>query len=387
MFQLGLLIFFLLSSQSNLSTMAEIVVQSNWSHLETDLLELIFKKLAFDDVVRVKAVCHSWNTYVQSRSLPRILLLMFPGNENHEPNTLGFFNLKEKRLHHKVNKNIFFGARTCRMDSTQGWIVIFDKGTPKVYNPFSGYQILLPPLNIHPSNSMSFRVIVSSDPYGRKDYIVVAIHYNIIKDLTTLMFYKPAGDDNKWTKAIAWDRYLDIICVDDKLLGLTSSRTLDVWDFSCVPNQKAPVLAKAGVIFFESHPLDWLQRDLTHLYLVESLGEIFIVRRTTEIDENCSFKSLTIGLCVYKLDYSKIKWTPIHTLLPGRTILLSSGGSTCVSVQDYPELEENSIYYVDNDCLGVYNLKERKFRRHKFENLEPKRHRLCPPVLVIRPNT
>ncbi|KAF3455687.1 hypothetical protein FNV43_RR00329 [Rhamnella rubrinervis] len=202
----------------------------------------------------------------------------------------------------------------------------------------------------------------SSDPCRNKDYRIVAMHYN--QEAMRLSLYKAGDDgDNTWTSTVPLEEYyVDIIWYNDKVFGLTQSKTLHTWDFSSAPTN-FPIPTKVVHVDnkFQSHPIDIGKEeyvDTNNVYLVESLGEILAVQQILS-RRHFSASSSTIGFTVFKLGCAKTGWIPIERLPAGRAIFAKRSGSECVSIQDFPELEENSIYLLDDNCLVVYNLKEK----------------------------
>ena len=161
-----------------------------------------------------------------------------------------------------------------------------------------------------------------------------------------------------------------------------SSQIVHVWDLSSAAT-KAPVLT-VDVEKLQVHTKYNIIKGeylCIHRYLVESLGEVLLVHRAIRIRNLLEYQ--TIEIIVLKLDYSKKKWMPIQTLPAGRAILIKEeGGSTCVSIGNFPGLEENSIYYLETDCMGIYNLKDKQSRRIECEKWNP--NELCHPSLVVR---
>lgn len=65
----------------------------------------------------------------------------------------------------------------------------------------------------------------------------------------------------------------------------------------------------------------------------------------------------------------------------GQAILTNINDSICVSIRDFPELTENSIYFQDTRCFRVYNLKEKKVCACKYEKWGIKRY--YRPILLV----
>ena len=165
-----------------------------------------------------------------------------------------------------------------------------------------------------------------------------------------MSLYKAGDDgDNTWTSTVPLEEYyVDILWYNDKVFGLTQSKTLHTWDFSSAPT-KFPIPTKVVHVDnkFRSHPIDILKDDYldtNNVYLVESLGEILAVQQILS-RRHFSASSSTIGFTVFKLGCAKTGWIQIETLPAGRAILLKRNGSECVSIQDLPELDTNFFFF------------------------------------------
>ncbi|KAF3457692.1 hypothetical protein FNV43_RR02350 [Rhamnella rubrinervis] len=317
---------------------------------------------------------------VRSWPSPGTLWFMFPtANLSIESlevtkNALGFLSLRENKLYTVKNNALADKLLDYPLESQQGWLWrqgISGRGKNQmhIFNPISGHQIRLPTMDFR-----VFSILLSSDPCCNNDYSVVAIHYSGNPRCDRMSFYKAGGGDdteNTWTGTTApldQYNYADIICRNDKVFGLTEIRTLHVWDFSS---------ASTKVVINPRKFIDRLpRRSYYKMYLVESLGEIYVVQQIVG-SRNIS----TTGFTVSKFDYSKSKWIQIQTLPVGRAIVTKMDDSVCVSIQDFPELEENSIYFQESRFFGVYNLKEKKVRAYKYQEWGIKGQR---PTLVIR---
>lgn len=277
-----------------------------------------------------------------------------------------------------------FYERVSCLDSTHGWLVV--AGTTKtrslLLNPFSGDEIHLPPVT-NCSSGIGLecgccRVILSADPRREENYTVVALHGFSTARERFLSFYKRG--DSHWT-TIPNEHYISkchVIFHQGKMYGSGNHREeLYVWDFYNPPT-KVGVKDDLPVLMTQEGYICW-----DH-YLVESLGEILILRPLKAQNRHHKCGTYTFGINVYKLDFGEKKWVQIQTLA-GRAILLdiATGCATSLSVQDFPEIEENSVYFLESG-LGVYNLKNGSVRRLEYEEWAPARPLSFKPIWVVR---
>lgn len=106
------------------------------------------------------------------------------------------------------------------------------------------------------------------------------------------------------------------------------------------------------------------------------LGELLLVSRLLVEYTGSDARYSTVQFLVFRLDYSMKKWLSLKTL-SGRALFLTRNQSISMSTKDFPECEEDSIYYLDDllenrnrgSDIGVYNLKENRFKRGELFNL------------------
>lgn len=220
------------------------------------------------------------------------------------------------------------------------------------------------------------RVILSADPRRDENYTVVALYGFRIAIGTFLSFYMRG--DSHWTTIPNQHGIDHMIFHQGKMYGSGRHREeLQVWDFY---NPQTKVGVKDDLPLFRTQE-GYVFRD--H-YLVESLGEIIILRPLKLPDRLHKCGTYTFGFNVYKLDFGEKKWTQIQTLA-GRAIFLdiATGWATSLAVQDFPEIGENSVYFLEIG-LGVYNLKNGSVRRLEYEGWAPVRPLTYKPIWVVR---
>lgn len=338
--------------------------QPDWCELlQTCVSVLILKRLPATDIIRCRAVCSSWNkavlSFVSSPVYSSLPLLMFhdhngPGHGRQQP-SLNFLSLVDnKSFKVKINIRDYWW-----MGVSHGWLVILDEKGDDLHllNPFSAAKIFLPSTK---SLMIRFpvpcvRVILSSKPSSSSSSkgFSAAILYGF--DRQHIAFCKHG--DNSWTTLVAPRSYFDMICHNGWIYAITNPRnTVDILDFDGLLHRT--VALHARVVVPERNQGCQVCKMT---YLVESLGEILVVERARALTPNCSLR--VIGFMVYKLNFGEKTKTTLQTL-SGRAILIGKDQAISVSTQDFPQIEGDSIYFLEDGCdhMRVYNLKEEKFR-------------------------
>ncbi|KAF3456686.1 hypothetical protein FNV43_RR01340 [Rhamnella rubrinervis] len=351
-----------------------------WSELQTDVSELILKKLALVEIFRFRAVCSSWKiaaesyissqSYNPSRKTPWLMLGM---DKHNDPFYL--FNLTESKCYRVRSIFKFYYRRFWCLGSSDGWLLLFQEtGETHLVNPFSGAEIQLPWMStlVKYENMMSHddvggKAVFSSDPC-RSNNFSVAFMYSDHKWPHRLAFCD-CGDESWRLTSMKHQCYADVICYKDNVYAISPTRAVvDIWDILSqfpkkvvdyvTPRVSRSLLDQWGWLPLRNH----VQIICQMTTLVKSMGEILVVDRIMVANNFWS----TIGFSVSKLDCGgeRNRTLPVQTL-PDLALFVGPLSAASVSTQDCPELEPNSIYFVDHDCLGVYDLKQRKINRNR----------------------
>ncbi|XP_061999115.1 putative F-box protein At4g17565 [Rosa rugosa] len=371
--------------------------RSRWSELPTELLELIMKKLASVDILRFEAVCSCWNQAAKSYisapyftlDIPQTPWLMIPGGEENHVHTRRFFNLAEFKYYTIKNALGDIPDAWC-VGSSHGWLVLTEeKGTACLLNPFSGDRIELPSIwTLHPVISKDYiaKAVTSSKPpssSSSSDFVVAIILYSNTW-ITQLAFHRH-GDD-AWTgfgqKGTVYHDGM-FHSTSGHFFALATDCSVEVWDLrKCFPIKTLHLQP------FRHRQLnndDDFKFDIQN-YLVESLGEILLVRRfiVTKIFYHKALPDVirpyrTSHFYIYRQKSTSLgfEWEKVESL-HNRAVFLGGNHSMSLSSRNFPECEENSIYFTDhrwemnpNKCLsgkkrigcgghdlGVYNVKD-----------------------------
>ena len=376
------------STQQNYTTTTTV-----WSELQTDVLELILKKLPFIDILRFGAVCSSWKTAMRSYTFspfynPSPQTPWFMLDMDERSNICSFFNLTETRSY-DVKIRSKFHDHSWKLGSSNGLSWFFNEITGDVvlFNLFSGDEFQLPSMSslvTHEKMCGDYvgKIVLSSNPRRSKNFSVAITYTMRDQEFPETLAFCQDGDET-WTPTQLMNQsYSDIICHNDQIHALSITRcAVDIWDFL------SPFPKK--VVDFESFPIiptffldQWFtQRELIEWFpfrtqengmcwntrFVKSMGEILNVEQFLLEKDDGSLS--TIGFVVSRFDYGERSWKHIQAL-PDRAIFVDVASSAVsVSTLDCPELEANSIYFVDDDdYLRVYNIKEGKiFNKKKYQ--------------------
>ncbi|BFG14248.1 hypothetical protein CerSpe_005230 [Prunus speciosa] len=370
-------------------------MMANWSELQPELLQLIMNNLSFVNILRFRAVCSSWNHAAKSCATsscppprtPSTPWLMLPSSseENDQNNPASgarcFYSLEEQKVYTiKSSFQDFDHAAAWCVGSSYGWLVFNSKANLHLLNPISPRKIQLPQM-WHIA-----KAVLSSDPTRDNNFAVVVI-YDFLE--SKLAFYKHGEDSRiRWTDLDGVHReYCDVIFHSEQLFALAGDGSVEVWEF----NKSFPIKTiDLPQPFAEIEKADIMQdfsiyKYSTQNYLVESLGEILYVGRVIgnfinhegiavvqeDLPEGFDvvFLYRTLRFYILKLNITAKKWEKVESSLRNRALFLGGNQSMSVSTRDFPELEENSIYFTDDrwrdinfqfDCdghdNGVYNI-------------------------------
>lgn len=320
--------------------------------------------------------------------------------DNHDKNgavvSRCFHSLSEKKVYELDDAFQGFPGAWC-VGSSKGWLVILDESKNlHLFNPFSRASIQLPRFK----RTCIYKAVVVIKKYlpdssGEKHFSVVMI-YGVLPQ--KLAWY--VHGSQTWTDLdCAYEGYCDIISHNDHLYALSDSGSVEVWDLGEEFPKKIRVLQPSWpewITCVGSYPIE---KFCTMFYLVESMGEFLLVvrfrgnfvnRDGVPVDEAdihtdestqpvvCPYRTLQFR--VYKLDACREKWEKVDDhwgFLQKRALFLGGNESVSVSTRDFPECEEASIYFTDDNwdemnstdyaCenytygghdLGVYNLEK-----------------------------
>ncbi|KAK9288889.1 hypothetical protein L1049_017356 [Liquidambar formosana] len=388
----------------------------DWSHLPSDLLESILKRLSYANVIRFTAVCSSWRSVVRAyissnSSYPRFLQapwLMFPPEKESKDGDTRLFNLEEKRPPYAVKDGMLkkeLSESRC-LGSSHGWLVLLDQ-TECLYllNPFSRTRIQLPDL---PNFHSIAKAVLSSDPGDSNDCTVLVMYAK----RSNLAFCKVG--DGGWTNLDGkHESYSDILFFNDHLYALPGKSSVEVWDLYALPDKSSvevwdfrepfPTRRHINLSYPEKTMEELRQLSPSDIHcrrlcLVEWSGHILLVARflgyLSNDDREMNIKPRTMLFELYKLDFNEEKWIEVDSLGDG-CLFLGENHSLSLSAQDVRDCKENSIYFINFQvkkhytygrlALDVFNLEDQSFKsiyRCNFWRNKP----VTDPAVWIVPN-
>ena len=372
-----------------------IVKRGGWAELQPDLLDEIAKHIpSYDDYVRVRAVCKSWNI-----ALPKIsrhitgpwLVLPF------DDETLKMIKKKKNMKAYHLRLRLPELQNTHIRGSSFGWLIsVGIDGELRMLNPFTNSHFHLPPLssfpgvfsyqpdkhgqeytltekygeiNVYTIDSIAMqeyyvlKIVLSSSP-EEEDFMAVAIYgryYN-------LALYR-AGDD-KWTDVEVRKTaggYQDVIFHKGKIYAIDLEAHLHEFDVETLVG---------GIIETElERPYPYTLFKY-HKYLVRSPdGHLLMVVRgwdefsKTTVGNESLYGHKTDVFYIFKLEESTKRWWRVFSL--GNYVLVVGYNSSIWKpsfADDEGNCARNCIYYTDHDwgCghdIGVFNLEDRKCKQ------------------------
>ncbi|CAO2206129.1 unnamed protein product [Urochloa humidicola] len=279
---------------------------SQWSHLHTDLLELIVPRISFIDVLHLRAVCKQWSSIssvmIQHAKVFPLLISTCPRRKD----SLDVFDPVSKRKY-TINLNIpddgYDTGSQMLWYSKNGWIIIL-RGCYSVYmvNPFKRSLdgvIVLPPLESYGIKGVSF----SSVP-GSADFLVITVQINAIGTLITVKTWRPCDKD--WTENVFNNVIPFIMACHNPVFFQGSFYCLDINGRIGVfkpDTSEWSVLQKPAAIRSGD---DMLLFECIYSYLAEWEGELIAIFRADSSKEG--------AIQMYKFDRSQMDWSELDGL-------------------------------------------------------------------------
>ncbi|KAH0690387.1 hypothetical protein KY290_018622 [Solanum tuberosum] len=389
---------------------------ADWSGLLYDLLVLIARRLnLIEDYLNFSTVCKSWHSVPTKNNFnndlfraPWLMLAEEDGNSIRK-----FFSLYNGMI---LNKRIPKASRKRCMES-MGWLIMVgeDEGEISILHPFSGVQIELPhqnttvDYNSHQTGwLMSFirKAVLSASPSHTSDYLLMVIEGG----MRFLSFWRPG--DVRWTR-VTWEGinrrcFTDLIYFNGQIYAIDYPGNLLVCDVADVVGSKP---TKGHIV--AQVPLD-PEDGLEELYIVESLGSLFVIVRNgvqfrslrddsdripltllpEEVEDDGIEEELTYGTTifhVFQVDLAAGKMTETREL-GDAAFFLGANASISVQASQFPGIKPNHIYFTDDFFesylsyeegggldMGVFNLANGSIQPH-YNGVSLSR--FCPPTWV-----
>ncbi|KAJ4806819.1 F-box family protein [Rhynchospora pubera] len=334
----------ILYSKNKTLSVTHLPEEPDWSDLPPELISLISRKLIdIFDFVRLRAICKTWRSAVQTSDLaPQLPWIMEYSDQSFEKGYMRFYSLLTGKIH---DVNFPKSIQKFITGSAYKYLFSYDMRTREcsLINPLTKEEISLPPT---PAN-IWFPICVPPDLSSR--YVVT----------TDLLFCKLG--DLEWTRMqeessphYRIDR--PGLCYDG--LCYASDRGTG---YTVVIN-----IATQTVIFVVPRPKSELREQVA--YLIVSAGEILRV-----CQYNKRYRQEPSYFDIYRLQLGNRDgkvinpcWIKIDNTSHQFLFLLHKEHGCAFRVDDFPEFIGNSIYFLINRNINEgyklfrYNMKDRK---------------------------
>ncbi|XP_049348802.1 F-box protein At4g35733-like [Solanum verrucosum] len=383
---------------------------AEWSELPFDLLVSIGRCLnLIEDYLNFGCVCKSWHSVATktnfNNDLCRAPWLMLAEEEDNEVRK--FFSLYNGMI---LNKRIPKASRKRCLES-MGWLItVGEEGEISLLHPFSDVQIELPHQNTtveyneHQTGALTCfigKAVLSASPSHTSDYLLMVIDGGS----RFLSFWRPG--DIRWTRVtwegINYSSFADLIYFNGQIYAVDYSGNLLVCN---VADVVSPKLTKCHIIPSQPH-----EHIPEHLYILESLGSLFVVVRYGVhfrlVQDDWDMIPLTLVPRPYhvgvevtygtryfrvsRVDLAASKMTETKEL-GDAAFFLGANASLSVQASRYPGIKPNHIYFTDDFYetymsyeegggldMGVFNLADGSIQPH-YNGVSLSR--FCPPTWV-----
>ncbi|XP_049366233.1 F-box protein At2g26160-like [Solanum verrucosum] len=377
-------------------------MSADWSKLPYDLLVLIARRFnLIENYLNFGIVCKSWHSVTTkdnfNNDLPRIPWLMLA--EEGTCSCRKFFSLYNGMiLKKKIPK-----ASGKRCMESMGWLITVgkDAGEISLLHPFSGVEIELP----HPNTMENYehdrtaelwtffsKAVLSASPSHTSDYVLMVMVPEGLSN--NLSFWRPG--DLRWNRII-WDEpeHVDVTYFNGHFYSVGYWGRVLVHDVASSQPTRNVIAQLEDAIGHENH-----------LYILESLGSLFVVARygVVELREDHKLRlSLddirfednyiygTISFRVFQVDLAGGKVTETREL-GDRAFFVGHSASLSVQASQFPGIKSNHIYFTDDfwkiylnyeegggSDMGVFSLADGSIQPH-YEDRSMSR--VCPPIWV-----
>ncbi|KAJ1260211.1 hypothetical protein BS78_10G215100 [Paspalum vaginatum] len=393
-----------------------------WSELPADVLITVLEGLAILDLCRTGAVCRGWRTassYVRGQhralSRPRTPCLLYTAassSSSSDPFAAMLYSITDGRSYPVPLNAASIPGGELWLGASHGWLVtVDDHAELHLVNPVTGQRIdslpsvatieqvrrvhddsgavvadrylvypydwslkVLPQELDHPMwldshqliKYLYVRALISSDPSGGGDCVVVLIHWPHYQ----LSFARPG--DAHWT----WIRppqdnteYCDCAFDGDgrTLYALRYDGAIHAFDL-----HGCPTLEREVILHPQVHPVT--RRITKYLIHAPWLGCWLQVWRNMELIDPTGLDEATEWMKVYKVDLAAQKLVEIEGI-GDHAVFVGCNYSFFLTATDCPGILPNHIYYTDSEeyyalympiyprDIGIYNVGEGTFHK------------------------
>ncbi|PIA56756.1 hypothetical protein AQUCO_00700842v1 [Aquilegia coerulea] len=342
----------------------------DWSTLPIDLLELIAERLNVNHVIRLRAVCKSWQKISPSSKLhsTQVPWLMLPFKKSIHTRRR-FYSLSDSNHIYSIKLSQYNQNSCC--GSSRGWLFEVDNLMRcSILNPLTRVHIVLPSVWLANSNYLGGsprthhqiidKFVLSSSPLTSKyssdnDTCLVMI---ILENRRKLAFCKSV--DKTWT----------IIEENMCTVGLYEDVTYFKGQFYAVDDKGRVVVCDLSGPWPVINEVKTQECDnACKYYLVESSGELLLIRRFRSW--TASNHNTTVCFEVLRQDPICKKWIQVETL-HNNAIFLGYNHSFDLLASKISGCKGNCIYFADESyhlnrnggrdhVIGIFNLADGLF--------------------------
>ncbi|KAM0852936.1 hypothetical protein ACQ4PT_051427 [Festuca glaucescens] len=325
--------------------------QSAWPDLPPELLESILLRLEPLDHVAVRLVCSSWRSCARawvSADLPfeaPRLLLRRPGSCG----SLAFFSLRRLEILPYALPDRLNAGRCCGQIGCWLAMAFDDERAIELRNLFSGESVAMPRPPVFPVAK-----IMLSAPPTSLGWVAA-----VMGNSGTLALLQPDVSGGAWISIAAGAEHGGF-----RDMAFWRGRLCAVGYDGTVLAYRADLRARVAVVSElrekdGAHQRNLLRRWRRRTYLVESEGELLLVRKLYGVDGDW----VEVDVEVHRFRPEECKWEEVEEL-PGRAVFVGAVASVSVlATAALPGVRENCVYFARREvdmivpqAIGVYSL-------------------------------
>lgn len=331
--------------------------QSAWPDLPPELLESILCRLGPLGRVAVHLVCSSWRSCARASissdlpfEAPR-LLLRRPGSCG----SLAFFSLRRLEILPFALPDRLNAGRCCGQIGSWLAMAFDEERAIELRNLFSGESVAMP----RPPAFPVAKIVLSAPPTSLGWVAAV------LGSSGTLALLQPDVSGGAWVTIAAGAEhggFRDVAFWRGRLCALGDDGAVLAYR----ADLRARVAAVSELREKEPDPLNHrlVRRWRRHTYLVESEGELLLVRKLYSVMGD----SVEVEMEVRRFRPEERKWEDV-TELPGRAVFVGAVASVAVlaAAAALPGVRENCVYFARRDvdmivphAIGVYSMGDRE---------------------------
>lgn len=336
-------------------------METGWSSLPRELLDLIIKRLPIKDQIRFGAVTKLCSSVAAGRRHPPSPKLpwiwMTPPQRSHHPGAGDFFSPSDHEVHHLNMPEESLVGYCC--GAHEGWLIMTDDSVNKLlfFNPLvpkARFEIQLPDPIVEYLPYYNPVVVLSSVPTD-PECLVLVLH-----PVVGLWIGKPFTGE-EWS-AVQLKRGSDIILYQGSMYAVTVEGDLMLIEVGseCIGIEaKTAIPTLMDKRSFRSYMGCWR--------LVESCkGELLMVFFVDDADLDPPMAVRQ----VFKANLEKGKWEKVRSM-GDDMLLLGPNCSMSMKASDLPgNFQGNCVYSVSDHCIHMLDVKRKKIEKNVEQSID-----------------